>query len=329
MKIINLVENTAGPSGCGAEHGLSFYIETARHKILMDTGASELFFENAQRLGVDLKAVDLVVLSHGHYDHSGGLVTFRSVNANAPIFLQTAAAGDYYSVREGEEPRYIGISENAKALQGLIFVPPVGELRIDSELSLFAGIGLSRPISSANGDLKEKTADGYADDSFGHEQCLVVREGRKSVLFSGCAHHGILNILDRYRELFGEDPTHVVSGFHMKKDSGYTEEDTQFIIDTALELTKYRTMFYTGHCTGEVPFEAMKKIMEEQLEYVHSGDEVILRDPPPAKSRNDHAGNRSASEKKKGNTYMKWHKFFAWATVTSFFLTMITGYKRR
>lgn len=295
MKIVTLVENTPGAAGCGYEHGLSFYIETDRHKILMDTGASDLFLENAKKLGIDLAAVDIAVLSHGHYDHSGGLETFRSVNETAPIFLQSSAAGEYYSVPDSTaEPRYIGLSENAKALPGLFFVPPVGELRIDDELSLFGGIGFAHSLSSANQDLKVKTEDGLIEDSFGHEQCLVVREGRRSVLFSGCAHHGILNVLDRYRELYGEDPTHVISGFHMKKSTGYSEEDTQFIIDTALKLTKHRTMFYTGHCTGEVPFEAMKKIMEEQLTYVHSGEEVVLKDPPSASARKQASGSPAA-----------------------------------
>ena len=70
MKLITLVENTKGASGCACEHGLSIYIETNKHKILMDTGASGTFIENAQLLGVDLSQVDMLVLSHGHYDHA-------------------------------------------------------------------------------------------------------------------------------------------------------------------------------------------------------------------------------------------------------------------
>ena len=277
MKIINLVENTEGAAGCGAEHGLCFYIETARHRILMDTGASDLFLKNAGIRGVDLRKVDAVVLSHGHYDHSGGLETFRSVNASAPIYLQPSAAGDYYSVPDGaKKPRYIGLSENAKALPNLVTVPTTGEFRIDEELTLFAGIGFAHPLSSANRDLKVKTEEGLVSDTFGHEQCLVVREGENSVLFSGCAHHGILNVLDRYRDLFGTDPTHVFSGFHLKQESGYSDADVQFITGTALTLKEYPTKFYTGHCTALIPFEIMKKIMGEQLEYVHSGDEVLL-----------------------------------------------------
>ena len=66
MRIINLVENTEGSAGCGVEHGLCFYIETEKHKLLMDTGQTDLLIGNAERLGIDLTLVDTVVLSHGH-----------------------------------------------------------------------------------------------------------------------------------------------------------------------------------------------------------------------------------------------------------------------
>ena len=79
MKIVNLIENTEGCSGCASEHGLSFYIETVKHKLLVDTGATDTFIRNAEILGVDLAAVDTVILSHGHYDHGGGLPAFVKI----------------------------------------------------------------------------------------------------------------------------------------------------------------------------------------------------------------------------------------------------------
>ena len=74
LQIINLVENEPGSSGCEAAHGLSFYVETDNHKLLFDSSPSELVLQNAEKLGVDLKTVDTVILSHGHYDHSGGIL---------------------------------------------------------------------------------------------------------------------------------------------------------------------------------------------------------------------------------------------------------------
>ena len=87
---------------------------------------------------------------------------------------------------------------------------------------------------------------------------------------------GILNILSRYKELYGAEPDAVFSGFHMRKKEGYTEEDVKTIKEIAWELTKWNTKFFTGHCTGEEPYRMMKEIMGEQLVYVHSGDEVEI-----------------------------------------------------
>ena len=277
MRIINLVENTEGASGCGFEHGLSFYIETEHHKLLADTGASDLLLKNAEKLGIDLTKVDTVILSHGHYDHGGGILPFVEINPAAKIYIPAAAFGAYYSLRDGA-PRYIGLAEEIRRLPQVVIVggTAAGIFRIDDELSLFSGIGNTYPIPSANRNLRVKTKQGLRQDDFRHEQCLVVSEGGRKVLLSGCAHHGILNVLDRYRELFGGEPDVAISGFHMMKKSGYSKEDLDMIADTAKELCKVSTVFYTGHCTGTEPFEAMKKIMGGKLRYVHSGDEIRI-----------------------------------------------------
>ena len=278
MRIINLVENTEGASGCGVEHGLCFYIETEKHKLLMDTGQTGLLLENAEKLGIDLTQVDTVVLSHGHYDHGGGILPFAKINPTAKIYVPEAAFGEYYSMNKAGEPHYIGLAKEIQELPQVVTVSTKEEIyRIDDELSLFSGIGSEHAIPSTNQRLKKKTEDGFVQDDFAHEQCLVISEGVKKVLLSGCAHHGILNIMDRYCELFGEEPDFVISGFHMMKKHNYSDEDINMIIDTALALRQYKTVFYTGHCTGVEPYNAMKKLMGNQLHYVHSGDEIRIR----------------------------------------------------
>ena len=284
MRIISLTENTEGSAGCQAEHGLCFYIETVSHKVLMDTGQSDLFLRNAKKLGIDLTEVDTVVLSHGHYDHGGGLLSFARVNPSARIYVHRDAFGAFYSRGSGGEIRYIGLDPEVKSLPSLVITGEKAEgaeeegiYRIDEELSIFSGIGNRQPLPSANDRILAETEEGMVRDDFSHEQCLVVTEDTRSVLLSGCAHHGILNVMNRYRELYYQDPDAVVSGFHMnKKDGLYTGDDLCMIIETALELKKTKTFFYTGHCTGTEPFRAMKKIMGDQLSYVHSGDEICL-----------------------------------------------------
>lgn len=266
MKITVLMEDSSFRPGIAAEHGLSLYLETEKHRRLLDTGASALTLQNADALGVDLTAVDTVVISHGHYDHAGGLLSFAERNPDAEIYLNAGAGGAFF---HGE--KYIGIDRKILNLPRLHPVPDPF-LEIDGELSLFSAIGGRRLWPEGNRELTEEKDGKRTQDVFSHEQCLVVREGNKTLLASGCAHNGILNILDRYRELNGSYPDAVVSGFHMIKKSGYGEADLAGIRQTVEELKTLPTVFYSGHCTGDLPFEVMKEIMGESLRRITAGD---------------------------------------------------------
>ena len=97
MKIVTLIENTACCEAFSCEHGLSLYIETEHHKILFDAGQTGAFADNAQKLGIDLAAVDIAVLSHGHYDHSGGMERFLEINQKAKIYVNQNAVKPHYN----------------------------------------------------------------------------------------------------------------------------------------------------------------------------------------------------------------------------------------
>ena len=137
MKIVTLLENTACDAGLCAAHGLSLYIETPKHKILFDMGPDARFLDNAKKLGVDLSAVDIAVLSHGHYDHGGGLRAFSEVNSRADILIHTDAFGNFYAVRPGKEPAYIGLDPELWELESRV-IPTADFVKLDDELTLFS-----------------------------------------------------------------------------------------------------------------------------------------------------------------------------------------------
>lgn len=268
MRLVTVIEDMCGNPACAFEHGLCIYVETEKHKLLLDTGATEAFAENAEVLGIDLGQVDTVVLSHGHYDHSGGILEFCRHNQTAQLFMQRKAARDYY---HGE--RYIGIDKEILKLKSMYLLD--GDYRIDEELYLFSGIQGRRLRPRGNQALSCLLDGRRVQDDFSHEQCLAVTQEGKDILLSGCAHNGILNVLERYESLFHKMPDIVVSGFHMMKKTEYDEEEIEDIKETARELKKLNTLFYTGHCTGERAFAIMKQIMGEQLRAVHSGEEIV------------------------------------------------------
>lgn len=274
MRIQNLVENMGADHGCLAEHGLSIYLETKRHKILMDTGASDAFLKNAEHLGVDLKAVDLVILSHGHYDHGGGILAFSKINPKARIYIREGAFESYYHERESGMD-YIGLDPEIRKLSQVVIVG--GNLKIDEELLLFTNVSGRRMWPEGNRELKVRKDGKLVQDTFSHEQYLIVICEGKEILLSGCAHNGILNILDRYSELRGRYPDLVISGFHMMKKGEYTPEEKETIRKTAEELKKIPAKYVTGHCTGVPAYEILKGILGEQIQYLSSGEKLDLQ----------------------------------------------------
>ena len=229
MKVTILTENTVYKRGLLAEHGLSLLIDTGRRRYLFDTGQSRVFLHNAVKLGIDLKGLDGVILSHGHYDHGGGIMSFREINPHAVIYMQQSACGGYY---HGE--RYIGIDKRIAGLANVRMLE--GDWRIDRELFLFSGITGRKYFAQGNLSLRKREAGKEMPDSFAHEQCLAITQEGGSLLISGCAHNGILNILDRYQELFSDAPKMVISGFHMMKKGEYSQEEQEAICATAREL---------------------------------------------------------------------------------------------
>ncbi len=277
MKILNLIEDTKGRSDLTNAHGLSFYIETKMHKIILDLGPSEDTIHNARTLDVDLAEVDTVILSHGHYDHSGGIIPFTKINDKAIIYMQDNVTKEYYA-DDGQNAiaryRYIGIDKDISNLSQVRFVN--GDFKIDDELELFVINNKKHEIPFTNRRLLVKEGDTFKQDDFNHEHFLVVHQNGKSYLMSGCAHNGMLNIIEEYIDRYGTAPDVVVSGFHLAKKKEYSETEVEEIRALAEELKKYPTRFVTCHCTGMKAFGLMKEIMGDKLEYVHTGEEINM-----------------------------------------------------
>lgn len=334
MRIVNLVEDTRGVPECIPQHGLSFYIETENHTLLFDTGASEITWENARRLGVDLKKVDTVIVSHGHYDHAGGVQSFTDINSKAKIYIQSTATGEFFRKRNGNGGyKYIGIDAGIPTLPQVEMIS--GDLTIDEELSLFTGVKGSKARPDTGNVLKERKGGRYVADAFRHEQHLVITEGDQRTLFCGCAHTGILNILDTFKSIYGSYPDAVVGGLHLNSPEPYTEEQEQAIWQLGKDLMETGCVFYTGHCTGEEAFSILKSVLGTQIQIVRCGqlvpldtEEDFLEDRRPAPVKVNEEPSKPAGKKGK-NTYMKMHRCFAWGTVVCFVMTMVTGYLKK
>lgn len=259
MKITVLAENTTKNPELIPEHGLSLFIQTEQRRILFDMGQTDAFAINAEKLGIDLSVVDAAVLSHGHYDHGGGIRTFLKKNGSAPIYLSRRAFGGHY---HGSE-KYIGLDKNLMQSDRLHFVDD--SLWIDERLALFSCNKEMRVHPTESFGLEVCIDGTHYPEEFLHEQYLLIREGSRRILISGCSHKGILNIVDWFR------PDVLVGGFHFMKLDPESEEGRAKLTNAAEELLRSPTMYYTGHCTGETQFNYLKEIMGDRLAYLSTG----------------------------------------------------------
>ena len=262
MLIRILMENSA-LDGFTAEHGLSLYIEANGRKILFDAGQTDSFAENAAKLGVDLSQVDLCVLSHGHYDHSGGLMRFLEINDHAPIYMHRRAAEPHYNGTE----KYIGI---AKELIGHPRIIPTGDtLDLGCGMQLRTCNALASGCPASARGMTVKCGEDFLQDSFDHEQYLVIEENEKRIVISGCSHKGILDIVKWL------EPDILIGGFHFAKLDP-DGEDRAFMEDAARQLLAHECVYYTGHCTGEAAFAFLKAHMGERLQAIPAGTQIML-----------------------------------------------------
>ena len=266
MNISSLVENTSAV-GMPVEHGLSLYIQLANGRnILFDMGQRRLFAENADRLGLDISNIDTAVISHGHYDHGGGLRAFLEINSKAKVYIHKDAFQAHYSLKE-DGLKYIGIDKDLQDSPRLVKCGSV--TRIDDQLMLFADVNGDCCCPQGNRLLFGPSET--QNDTFSHEQNLIVEENGNTILFAGCAHKGIINIIRKAEEVIGKSPTHVLAGLHLAK----TPIDDAFIATLAHELMTYsHCRFYTMHCTGIEQFQQLKTIMNDQIEYLSCGESV-------------------------------------------------------
>ncbi len=271
MKITVLIENTAiEPLKC--EHGLSMLIEFQGEKILLDAGTTDLFLENAERMGVLLKGIKKCVLSHGHYDHSGGFGTYLEQNQKATLYLMEKADGIFYSgkgdLHEIGIPREV-VEKHRSRMQ---FIKTITKLQENVYLVPHSTEGLEQIGARTN--LFKKVGEELLPDDFQHELSLVFDTEQGLIIFNSCSHGGVKNIIcEVQKELPDKEIYAFIGGLHMKGDS-FTEDE---IIEVAEYLKNAGVQYlYTGHCTGENALQILKKYGGNMVQELTTGKVIDI-----------------------------------------------------
>lgn len=275
MKIVTLVENTSVSKSFKHQHGLSLYIETEQHKILFDTGANGLFIENAVKMGIDLETIDSLIISHGHYDHGGGLGKFLEINDSAKIYVGVGAFDTHAIKLFKSFRRNIGLDKKWIKSERLRFVNR--EYMIDEGLVLFNFVAGKALCPKGNTRLQKKGINKtFVQDDFEHEINLLISENNQNHLICGCAHKGILNIIDRSADFTAEPLDTVIGGFHLLGISPKNNEDRIYLLQLAQALRdKNVNKYYTCHCTGEENYQFLATEVNN-IEYLRTGMTIEL-----------------------------------------------------
>jgi len=270
MKITVLTDNISRDS-LKSEWGLSFYIEYNGKKYLLDTGASEAFLDNASRLGLNLAEVDCAVISHAHYDHSLGLEAFVRANSKAGIHISANARENCYAGFYCLS-KYIGLPKGfLKAHSDRIVTHSTSEC-IDDGVYLISHDTPGLATLGRRNHLFVRKGLLYYPDDFSHEQTLVFRTDKGLVIFNSCSHSGPDVVCAEVLKAFpGDNICAYLGGLHLFRLNDRELSDvTHRIIDCGIEH------IYTGHCTGQHPYEILKDHLGDRIEQFYCGLEIVL-----------------------------------------------------
>ena len=246
--ITTLVENTIHHHReLQAEHGLSFHLQFGRHSVMFDTGQSDLLLANAGLLGLDLRQLEAIVLSHGHYDHCGGLKAVRSLAPHTKLHLHPAAPAAKFSTNKEGVTRYIGMPDAAReTIRSAAGTVWTGELT-EVVPGLFATGEIPRQTDFEDvGGRFFLDAAGRHPDPLLDDQALFFESREGVVVVLGCAHAGVVNTLLHVEHLTGGKPIHaVLGGMHLLNASPERMQKTL----AALAQRDIR-LLVPVHCTG-------------------------------------------------------------------------------
>jgi len=249
IRIRILVDNK-GSAGLVEEHGFSAWIEVSGHRILFDTGQGKALVPNAAMLGCDLERVDMLVLSHGHYDHGGAVSKVLRIAQTTRVFCHAGSFLPRYSIRPGEAPRTISMP--LSDIEAILDLPPNRVHWVTAPLQIIPDVGISGAIP--RGHLQEDTGgpffldpDGRHPDLIKDDMAMWILTDRGLIIITGCCHSGLINTVEHIRSVSGVERVFgVIGGLHLVNASRERLEAT------CSALRKWNPeIVIPCHCTGE------------------------------------------------------------------------------
>jgi 7,8-dihydropterin-6-yl-methyl-4-(beta-D-ribofuranosyl)aminobenzene 5'-phosphate synthase len=275
IKITTLSENTAGQPDLLAEWGLSFYIQVDEMNILMDAGESISIGQNADKLGIDLQKIDKIVLSHGHYDHTGGLrLLLTKIRREVDVIAHPDIWKPKYARYKSKPDKYIGVPYMQRELEslGARFILTIEPYKVTDNILTTGEIPMVTDFEKIESSLFVKTSKGWETDTLLDDLALLIKSEQGLIVVLGCAHRGMINTLYRSREVSGIEKINMILGGCHLKDA--KEEQIWKTISALNEMGVQK--LGVSHCTGMRAAMMMANTFGNKFVFINTGSIITL-----------------------------------------------------
>ncbi len=270
LKITSIIDNCVAIPELRAEHGLAMLIESKGKKILFDTGQSNQIIRNAEMLNINLGEIDCIILSHGHYDHAGGLLAvLQKIKRKINIYGHPSIFEKKYIKRDGETDFYIGMPEKKEVYEknGANFILSTQSQKITDDIYTTGEVFRTNDFEKVEDKFLKKENESFVHDNILDDISVVIRHGDGLILLLGCAHSGVINIIQKTIDISNRDKFLMVAGgMHL------SEKSDSYIDRTLRELKKYNINFLMpSHCTGIKTSPKFKEYYGDRFFYGSAG----------------------------------------------------------
>lgn len=269
FELIVLIEDTVHEMGLMSEHGLSFWINYGPDSFIFDTGQGLVINHNMTEMDLDISNVSAVILSHGHYDHTGGLSHILSAVPEMDIYAHSRIFNNKY-VQKNKEKRGTGINVSRDSITG--FKPVEGISQLKDGVFIINGVERTNDFEIINQNYKVELDTGVEVDDFKEEISLLIKTEKGPVVLTGCSHQGIVNILEYIKKNTDIDQFHaVIGGFHLiNAEQERIEKTVNYLNSLDLEF------LVPIHCTGFNAVRAMANAMSRKVKILYSGESIKI-----------------------------------------------------
>lgn len=264
-EITILTDNLVYGAGLRAEHGFAAHIAIEGLQILFDTGQSDTFIHNAAKLGIHIQDIDYLILSHGHYDHTGGLYEFIKHNSRATII----AKPDIFAPKLHADGKNIGTNYNREALHHRLQYA-TNTIKLSPSVRIHTAIQIYNAEDCNSDNLYTEKNNKIIPDSFSDELFIVIEQAKISIL-TGCSHNGISNIIETAMQTYNKPIDAVIGGFHISKASSQKIQAVASYFNT-----RNASRIYTCHCTGIHGFTKLSRSIKTPIDYAHVGTKIYI-----------------------------------------------------